>query len=772
MKKKPLDKSSSEGKRPLHQVTHILSREENVQLPLTRAKPPTRIAELKTEVRNSTGTLVLTEQYQAASSAVISAFAGINLLQGSKVMGETLKYTKERTDEQPRYIAKLKAFIAAADRLSMVFVSSETVYKDTFTNENLTRCQIFLTKMKLDLDQKHLKGKEVEQCKSVFDKYANFIGRVFGNQSKLESFYDESKDMLLSLAKNYTLYQKLFEVDTLPETPYIFNDFVVNVDGLIRVKRGVIVNISPLLYNIEKSLLEFRIQVTLFSNESFLRDYFKINRDLINIQMRLLKYYKKNSSEAIGLWLFVNRDILRVLDKEVQIIPSELIERCKESLKLWNDEFAKELLPLVNIINKLDKIESSMRNNKMEYDVAQASTDLSAMLNLYNDEADETCRQNPLLKALVLANIINFYTVKNDSFLNSKNEITLQFVMRNIKYFDDFVDNLTALKGVWGGQLFQFLNNFIFIKNYIQIVISATEHALLICEILFEKSGNDFDLKKQIIDFQISLIEIQNDLLNFINDNRDNRNEKEYVKKFYFKRQGGKGLDSYNVYKVNKEAETSGDSLTVVHGIPVEEVIDRNNLRKLKLEAIKLEFESGHRCPKDSDYANALSENELQKYQEEIDKKRQKKALEEKRLEDQGDRKKKDLRKFAEKNASKAKERKKKIEEQSKSKKDEGKKGIPDAQLTVKTEQNSEDRVLSKSLNQLLLKLNPRSFNVVEVREAIVGLHDMLPQSNNYLLKFQALSGVGDSYSTIVAHDLNHDGVRRPQSCLLILKLP
>jgi len=770
MKKKLLDKSGSESKKPqaekekpLHEVSQKLQKEENVKLPFTQPSAPPKSAELETEVMTLTRKPALSDQYNIACNAVTDAFDKINFFQGSKIMGQTLKHSKERNREQPLYIERLQTFIGATYELPRVLTEADKTFRDVFKNENLARFQIFLSKLLHLLAP--LKGEEAEKCKLTFIHYANFLTAVFNNANQLESFRDVTQENSLSVIKNFKLYQKLLQTTEFPETPDIYATWVTEINGLVKIKHGVFSDIPTILHNIEKTLLEFRLAVAICPNADFIRAYFQINRDLINIQIRMLEFYNKNSAVAIGLWPFMNRDLVRIFHQEAQFAPGQLIQGYKESLKLWNDEFAQELLPLVNIINELDKIESRQRHRKMELGIEQASDYLTGMLSLYNDE---TCNQNPLLKALVLANIINCYTIKNDVFIRGKTAITLPFVMRSIKYLDEFIDNLAALQEVWGGQLFQFLNNFIFIKNYIQIVISASEHALLLCEILFEKAGQDMDLKKQIIDFQITLIDKQNALLNFLNDNRENKNEKEYVKKFYFKRQGKKELDSYNTYKANILTHGEEESSTVIHGIPVEEVIDRNNLRKLKLEAIHLEFLSG-RLPVDADYAEALSEAELQKYQEAINKDLQEKDLNAKEQKNLSMRKQKDIKKFKEKKAKQAADLKTKSEEQKK-KKDEGKREMPDAQPLVRVEQNSADLALSKKLNLLLLKLTPQAFDADGAKLAIGGLHDMLQQSDNYLLKFKVLSGMGDSYGTIVAHDLNL-GAKHPKQLIVDLKI-
>ncbi len=764
MKKKLLDKSGSEGKKPLYEVSQAISEKDNVKLPFTQPSAPPKPAELKTEVGKPTLKPSLGEQYYTVCNAVTDAFATINFFGGSKAMGQTLKHSKERNKEQPLYMERLQTFVAATAELPKLFTAADRTFRDVFKNTNLARFQVFLSKLLHILAP--LKGQDADNCKLTFTNYANFLATVFNNANQLESFRDVAQDKSSSIIKNFRLYQKLMGTTEFPEQADIYVTWVAEINGLIKIKHGVLSDVPTLLHNIEKTLLEFRLAVAIRHDADFIRVYFQINRDLINIQIRMLEFYSQNSAVAIGLWPSMNRDLVRIFHQEAQFAPSQLIQGYKESLKLWNDEFAKELLPLVNVINELDKIEAKQRSRKMELGIEQVSDDLTGMLDLYNDE---TCRQNPLLKALVLANIINCYTVKNDVFISGKTDITLPFVMRSIKYLDEFVGNLAALQEVWGGQLFQFLNNFIFIKNYIHIVISASEHALLLCEILFEKAGQDMELKKQIIDFQISLIDKQNDLLNFLNDNRENKNEKEYVRKFYFKRQGKKELDSYNTYKANILTHGEEESSTVIHGIPVEEVIDRNNLRRLKLEAIHLEFLSGHRLPVDADYANALSEAELKKYQEDIDKEKEKKALKEKEQKDQGMRKKKGLQKLAEKNAKKAKDLKTKTEVQKK-RKDEGKGEMPDAQPMVRLEQNSADLALSNNLNQLLLKLSPGAFDADGVKLAIVGLHDMLQQSDNHLVKFKVLSGMGDSYGTIVAHDLNH-GAKHPKQLIVDLKI-
>jgi len=219
----------------------------------------------------------------------------------------------------------------------------------------------------------------------------------------------------------------------------------------------------------------------------------------------------------------------------------------------------------------------------------------------------------------------------------------------------------------------------------------------------------------------------------------------------------------YDTTYENKVIASKGDLHHIVKGIPAEDVLIRNAIFALRLEALRLEFLAKTRLLRDTDYYNSIiSDDKLEEYlkewEQEAEKDRElKHAAEE--LENKTQKKKQEKReKLAAKRAEKA---------ATKPKKDE--KGLKPDPLPAKPTPAITKDPLVVMLDSLLSRLNPGRYHEETIQQVISKLYPLTQASSNKEVVFQALSAMGDSYGMIAGHYLNSK--KHPKELIVNLQL-
>lgn len=360
----------------------------------------------------------------------------------------------------------------------------------------------------------------------------------------------------------------------------------------------------------------------------------------------------------------------------------------------------------------------------------------------------ELYNHNALVKLLVLGNLIqcNLTRISNRVKIASSNINLLQEdIIDQIRCIKNFVDNLKEARLAWNGRLFKFLNNIFFFQVYLQEVISATEHAFLACGVRFQNiHQSNLQSKHQTIERQLELLEMQKTVMKFAHQVCG----AEYLLYFYFKVPTNNEFICYNTIERNQNRFKNGDVLNIIEGIPLNEALKYNDSRKLKLEAIPLEFLANQRKPEEADYQRAISGKELEQYLQKWEKEDRAKAeaLEEKQHRTP---------------TKKLKFKKPSVETKAEK---------PNKVIVIKTTPKRSADPLTKKMDELILLLNPRVFSAQKVKQVITELNQYTFESVDDEQVFTALSTIGDSYSMIAGHHLNRSN-KNPEDLIVNLKL-
>jgi len=591
----------------------------------------------------------------------------------------------------------------------------------------------------------------IKKIVAYFERFQEILN-YFLEHNKLSCTRQELSDLVFHVQQNVSLASRNINLPK-PSDLIKLHTCLATAHEIMMIKNEIDISTPSTLHSVEVVLLEARRLMLIRPDVSIIKAYLKMNRDLIRIQIRLLEYLVI-SSTTIDLWPILNRDLERVQEKVKPFPAQVLLKQKKHDIDDCNDVFAEELVPLVGIVYESERINDNFMKQESNL------SDTLASLARLQDAAEN--KQNALIRFFVLANIINCYCSKysSETVMSPFNLIIMQQdIETQIGFMENFAKNLRAVKPVWNERVFKFFNNFIFIKNTLHKMIGATELIFLHCEVIYKYAAIvDLQFKNQVIEMQVNLLRIQHIMLDFAKKECVD----EYVRTFYFKNRDGEGFIYYDAIVKNKELAEKGDRQNIIHGIPLEELLKYNELRRLERETILLELQAKQRQPQDEYFFHAISNEELDNWEKEAAKiKERDKALEEKQHRAKI-KQKQNLQKRADKRARKAKANTKNREE------GKGEKLYMVAVPNPAPKKANEP--LAIKLDQLTLQLNTEQFCAETVTQVINELYQLIIASFNKELVFNALSAIGDSYSMVAGHQLNHVK-KHPEAVIVDLKL-
>lgn len=527
---------------------------------------------------------------------------------------------------------------------------------------------------------------------------------------------------------------------------------IPNVELVLTLRELLASGMNVVLFGLENRLIESRLIMFMHPTAESIQNYLKFNREVIEVQIALLRQLGATSKPDISLWPVLNKDLGRVQTKSNPVASSVVILQKTGDLKVYDDSLIPELLPFISIFN--EAVNARGRIQKLHGD---ADVYLAQMVQHL---ATDTVNQNALLKLIVLAVATNCYVVKNNisnEFHPKVKPILKDGVVEQISYLKDFSNNLAAVRPIWYSKLFKVINNIIYIKTNVEDIFCISEQLLFYCEIVFKHANkNNLELKKRVIELQIELLDTQNTMLTFVSE----MCQEEYVKYFYLKNKSEDRLVLYNATAKNSEKLDNGEFHSIIRGIAIKDIKERNDLRKLALEGIILEFIAGQRKPEDADYFHAISGTELDQYLAQWEAETaDEKAKEEKQPHLKSKQQKKHER---ERRQSKAKAAQADAERE----KNRSVKSKPNETALVRKDEDEE----TSRMDGLLLRLNPRRYSAKDISDAIIELNKLILVSTNHELIFKALSSIGDTYSMIAGNDLNHSR-KHPEKLVVDLKL-
>jgi len=743
------------NKRPEAQKNHLPMRQNFTLLPVDYKAEQVDSSGVPDDRPLSPYQLVITELNNAADKLASFIEKEADYVAGIK---------KDRKLNHPKYkeyLEKLKGMIEAGNKVASFLDRIEHNSQADFSEVN----RIFIIKI-ISGYKAHFQSLSDPQSQvyiDTFDCYIAFIDRVFKAKGYLEESSEETDRLagkfdssVNAIARQSIAAGRSFDRQKQGE----LQAKTAKVFLHMHIKSNLGKDLHCTLLNLENFLLNARHLLSTQPIMDAVKAYLEINRGIINVQISLLGHFSKTLDPVMNRWAVFNEDLRRTYMMQKRLPAIILLSGKKKELLSYGETYIAYVMPLLDISVKGNLICTQIINKQGNLD-----EHLAVMAGLVETEP---CKQNPLMQPFMrfvcLTFAINCHNAKIDvtANLNEVQVANLQdAIEKEVNYLREYVKNLAEVEPMWNKELYKFFSKFIAIKKDIQSVISTTELIFLQCETLFKRANKDnLEFKRRIIEVQIELLGIQNAILNFIERNC----AEEYITEFYIKDEHGIGFVYYNINNVNREFARMGDERTVVNGLILKDILDRNIQRKLELEAIVLEFLAGQREPKDSDFlhANALGTADIEDFIRECHQQAaQKKAQEDKKTPPLSKQQK--LRKQVEK--------KRKKDRVSAAAKEEGKKANPDQRDVVTTTSSpAVIEPLALKMDELLLMLNPKRFNAENVKRVINELHDLTQTSTNDELTFKALCAIGDSYGMIAGHFLNHRK-EDPEIMIVCLKL-
>ncbi len=654
------------------------------------------------------------------------------------------------------YLMKLRGVVDVSNKFASFLDVVESGLQDDFSEANRSCIIDILNEYKSFFEGRN--DPKIPVHIGTFDRYIAFIDRVFETKGYINESEEVNNKLAAELDTSINAFARQSVAADRPQNcqkQAALEAKTAKVYNHIHIKCSLRENLHSTLLNLENFLLNARLLLSAQPRMDAVEVYLEINRNMINVQIRLLGHFSKTQDPVMQRWAVYNVDLNRTYMMEKKMPASILLTGKNKELLSYREASIVEIRPLIDFTVKSNLIIKQLLSKQGNVDEHLAS--ISELVET------EPCNRNPLMRFIALSTAITCHNTKIDVTANL-NEVQVASLQEAIEkeayYLRRFTENLAAVEPMWNQELFKFFNNFVSIKKDIQFIISIAELIFLQCETLFKRANKDnLKFKRHIVDVQIELLGMQNTILKFIKKNCS----EDYVTEFYIKEQKGIGFVYYNTKEINKKFAQRGDNRTVVNGLILNDILDRNIQRKLELEAIVLEFLAGQREPKDSDYlhANALGNDDIEKYLTQWEQESaQQRALEDKKTPPLSKQQK--LKKLGEKKREK--------DRVSAAAKEEGKKANP-AQIEVVTTTSSKvTEPLALKMDELLLTLNPGKFNAADVKRVINELHDLTLTSTNDELIFKALCAIGDSYGMIAGHFLNHKK-KDPEVMIVCLKL-
>jgi len=738
---KPNDKGSKPtiDKPNLPETRAILP--ANADLSLPKRSPENSQSEGKHNLDTQASLVPFLTAFRVARDAVVSAIDALNITNPDSGVVPSMWCKVEKREKHIAYFAKLQTFIEAGNKLNEILRE----YQSSLENILLPQTQSSLTEsisvVKKVLLQLKSVGSIHEELEPDFLSVEKFINDFFATKGKLK---DEKTHKIAYLA------QEINRV--LPVSFPPVHAAVTKMYELIQIKSSLDDDFAKLLHNTENVLIECRLIMPILPE--FTQRNISMNRDILTMQINMLKHFTKLCGEKTPLWPYLNKETNRPQSAEVNVAVSILLIQKERDVGMYTDQFAQELTPLSQAISTAGQVYSNLRSGEDNLD-----GQLSSLVKL---TGNDTFKNNPLVRCLVLQVITSCYSRKLDKNQGSGDLSGEQIgmlqtdLLNQTKYLTDFMSSLPDLVEMRTQPLYKFINNFIFIKNVFQEVIADTELAYLSDRIIYKYATVPAD-KDIIIASQMGFLFMQTVLLTHISYYLG----EDYLRIYYFKESNG-SLVRYNAIAKNIEAESRGDLLNIVKGLLIKNVLIYNEERTLKLETIPLERAAQQWEPKDEKeyFAIDISEEELRSWAKQAAKE---KRVEEEKKKPPVSKKQKDLKKLAKKSAERAAEKRKQKAEEEKPG------DAPSTQLVVLKKATDP---MSEKLTALLLTLDPHNYSPAKIKTAINDLHPLLASSNhnNPELEFNTRSAIGDSYSMIASHTLKQrDGV--PETIMVNMKL-
>lgn len=667
----------------------------------------------------------------------------------NKIMLKSAKYSVEREREQPEYTAKLERLLAVGVRFTKKIGDTKAHRARVFCEDNFQYLSTELNAYKAALEKCSPKTQPIADTISCISAYLTFLSDVYKTTTQLETLeeraYNLTEQIHIKLISAHTNVEQVITVVSVNVMLMAIN----RIYEFIGMTKSMVDGARDALHNLENALIAARMRMLANSDQDVMAKYLEVNRGFLHIQITLLEFALTTSLQKIVMWPVLNRDLMRIQIKESGVSTALLLGVKKQDLLIFNSGFANERAKMFAVLTESDKIRIDIVNNGSNSNTHKESVTKLCSSELYHN--------NALVKLLVLGNLIQCNLTKiSQRVKKPSNNVKLlqEDILDQIRCIKNFVDNLKEVRLTWGGILFKFLNNIFFFQVYIQEVISATEHAFLACEILFQKTDqNNLHSKHQVIELQLELLQMQKTVMKFANQTYG----AEYLLYFYFKRATENKFICYNTIERNQDRFAKGDVLNIIEGIPLKEALKYNETRRLQLEAIPLEFLANQRTPQEEDYQRAISGKELEKYL----KKWEKEAAHEKALEDK--RSATQTKKATPKRTSNQTQSTPSLKEETKTPK-------TTEVVQVKSNTKCSTDPLTVKMNELISILNPRVFNADQVKRVINELNQYTFDSDNDDRVFNALSTIGDSYSIIAGYHLNRSK-KEPEELIVNLKL-
>jgi len=643
--------------------------------------------------------------------------------------------SKEHSDVTAAFRIKLKTFISSATSYAASLSKFESLSNTVLHPSNLakiqTSCRDYIKLVK--------KLPSASEAIIALERYIEFLNKVIAANGKVDHLLDE----VLQLSSE--VGTSMLKIASSPEDEHFEKKQEVTHElsrilTIIRIHRSAVSEMPNTLHNIESAVIDLRLTNRVSADLPSVTEYLSTNESLLKVQIALLTHFQNTTVKPVlGLWPVLNMQLWRPQSKEVQFKASDLITQKSVDRARFNEAFAQEFLPFVRIINTCDSSEETQAGKE-------------SLQKLLTPDAS---KQNALIRFVILEKIINYYYHLNH-VATTTTKMHLE-IKSQIQHLNDFVENLKATKDLWNGKVFKHMNDFVYFQRRLQNVIGATEVAFLNCEEIFKHTDKSkLELKNEIIIRQLKILEMQNALLNFARTTGGS----DFILSFFFKNSDGSRFIRYDAFKKNRTKALSGDLHNIIQGIPIKEILQRNAMLKLKLEALPMEFQAKQWQPQDSNYHDVMHSAEMEKYllqweAEDEMAKEQQRELENKEQKSKA-KQKKQLEKRAAKNAEKTKTPAQNPAQ-------------PDTRL-AKPAARSVDTPIKTKMDKLLQNLNSQRFDAVAVKQVISELTPLTLASRNSEEVFNALSAIGDSYSMIAKHRLKHSK-KSPQELLVNLQL-
>jgi hypothetical protein len=674
------------------------------------------------------------------------ALQALDPLADNKDIADCTRYSRKREAEQEKYFTKLDNLILAYDSYAKYMKALTNYSLYIFNEDNLKfinkTMSVFVGTLGSDQnnDAKELLGK--------FNKLLEYINKVvFVQKNHLEVIDDQYKNLKDELLRFTSLFgrskDKVVGPESLLEISAVFNPVpkkdaesstlremesrINDLFEFIDKKRVVLADMRSLMHNARIAIMQSRFLMLVRPEKDVLQKYKEYSVNLMLHELELLKILKDLSDQHIYLWPHFNEDLLRPQSRQVQVTIESIIVETRKACKAMKAASPEKFTLSIEIINRCEEINIA---------VGQGKGSISGHLAILTDYLKDS-DLNPLVKFFVISVAINCYTAKHPlktNFNKSKVDGLWKDIGVQFDLIKDFADNLKQHKSIFEGELFQFLSNFIILPHYLHEVVSATEHAFLHCENLFNVvDKNNLESKNEILRMQIKFLEMQDTILNFAKDKLG----KDYATNFYLKT-GKEGYFHLWTLKKNQQLMKDGAQNIITEGLPINAILERNELLRLRLEAIPLEFISGQRKPQDSDYTSAMSQCEMDKFLKQCDRDRQKEEQKKHKL-------------------KKSVERKTDRDEKVYQSDYESDEESQDEAVVVEPTVDQPKDQLTEGMNKLLSQLN-NNFSVDVVRRGIAEFYPLTLTSDITESSFQALYLVGECYGKVAHHNIYHYG--------------